>query len=691
MFAENAQNALQASEERLRLATDAAGLGIFVWDLVSDRVTWENDRLYQMFGVPKTGEPIDGATWLASVAHPEDAPAFQRSVAEMLATDARLYFLGRFRRGDGALRWAEITGLLHRAADGTPLHVVGTGLDVTDRVLAENALRESEDRLRFLDSLGEKTRAASDSATVMSTTTRLLGQYLGASRSAYADVEVDGDRFTIRDDWTAPGVPSTVGVYTLDSFGSRAASELRAGQTLVIRDVNRELTLDDGAAMFNAIGVSAIICCPLVKEGRLVALMAVHQRSPRAWSTADATLVEHVVDRCWAHIERISAVEALRRHDRRKDEFLATLAHELRNPLAPIRTGLNVLNMAPSPADSAKARMMMGRQLNHMVRLIDDLLDISRISRGKLELRREWIWLQAVLEDAVDASHAMIEAAGHTLTVHVPKDPVWIAGDLTRLSQVLNNLLNNAAKFTPRGGQIELSAAVEDGQALLRVRDTGVGLSADALPIVFDVFSQLDQSLSRGHGGLGIGLSLVRQLVEMHGGSVAAESPGIGQGSTFTVRIPTASAQQSAHAEPALVRAAEPPAQAARPERQRILVVDDNLDGADMLATMLGLSGYETRTANDGPHALEAAREFAPKVVFLDLGMPGMDGFEVARRIRADERISKPVLIALTGWGSADDKRKTKEAGFDFHLTKPVDSSAVHSLLAELPRASASP
>ena len=555
----------------------------------------------------------------------------------------------------------------------------------SERERTEDLLRECQDRLRFLDTLGEQTRSASDSSAIMSISARLLGEHLGVSRCAYADVEADGNRFTIRDDWSAPGVPSSVGVYTLDSFGPRAALELRGGRTLIVRDAGRELGSSEGAAMFDAMGVAAIICCPLVKEDKLVALMAVHQRVPRDWTPRDAVLLADAVDRCWAHIERIRAVEALRRQDRRKDEFLATLAHELRNPLAPIRTGLNVLNMAPSAADSEKARAMMGRQLNHMVRLIDDLLDISRISRGKLELRREWVWLQSVLEDAVDASRSAIEAAGHTLSVHMPELPVYIAGDLTRLAQVLNNLLNNAAKFTPRGGHIELLAEAEAGQAIIRVKDTGIGLAADALPQVFDQFSRLDQSLSRAHGGLGIGLSLVRQLVEMHGGTVAAESAGVGQGSTFTIRIPAeVKLAAQADAEPARSRSGVAPAPDAR---QRILVVDDNLDGADMLATMLNLSGYETRTANDGPNALETAREFAPKVVFLDLGMPGMDGFEVARRMRADKQLSSAVLIALTGWGSADDKRKTKEAGFDYHLTKPVDSSAVYSLLADLPRA----
>lgn len=367
---------------------------------------------------------------------------------------------------------------------------------------------------------------------------------------------------------------------------------------------------------------------------------------------------------------------ALKEADRRKDEFLATLAHELRNPLAPIRTGLELLRLAPrDPAAAARALDSMDRQLAHLVRLVDDLLDVSRISRGKVDLRRERVTVQAVVEQAVEASRPHLEAAGHALSVRVGEDPLWLDGDLTRLVQVVSNLLHNAAKYTPRGGRIDVSAAIEDGRAVLRVRDDGMGIPAAMLPRVFDLFTQVDRTLERAQGGLGIGLSLARRLVEMHGGTVEAHSEGLGRGSTFTVRLPLAAAEP-------ISTAPQGRRGAARTEARRVLVVDDNDDAAEMLAMVLELGGHEPRTAHDGPEALETARAFRPEVVFLDIGLPGMDGFEVARRLRQEPGLEGAVLVALTGWGSEEDRKRTREAGFDFHLTKPVDNAAVLEVLS---------
>jgi len=554
--------------------------------------------------------------------------------------------------------------------------------DATAQKQAEEALRESEERLQLLDALAEATRSASDPSAVMAITARMVGEYLQVTRCAYADVEADNDRFQIRDDWTVDGAMSTVGSYALDRFGARAAAELRAGQTLVVRDVDRELVREEVSEMFRTLGIKAIVCCPLVKEGHLVAMMAVHHNDPRNWTAQDVALLEQVVERSWAHIERVRAAEELRDQDRRKDEFLATLAHELRNPLAPIRTGLQVLKKSPSGAESDRARAMMDRQLSHLVRLVDDLLDISRVSRGKFELRREWIMLDAVIEHAVETSGPAIAAAGHTLQVRLPEQPIAFDGDLTRLAQVVSNLLNNSAKYTPRGGHIELAAGVEGGAVVLCVSDNGSGIAPEMLPHVFDLFAQQPRTSEQTQGGLGIGLSLVRRLVEMHGGTVDAKSGGAAKGSSFTVRLPLQ--QPPAKAPEPMVAVGEGDAASMQPASRRILVVDDNQDGAEMLATMLDLTGHQTRTAHSGQHALAAAREFAPDVVFLDIGMPGMDGYEVARRLRAEPSLDRAVLVALTGWGSAEDRRRTKEAGFDYHLTKPVDGDVVADLLRQL-------
>lgn len=379
--------------------------------------------------------------------------------------------------------------------------------------------------------------------------------------------------------------------------------------------------------------------------------------------------------------ERKRAEEALGESDRRKDEFLATLAHELRNPLAPIRTGLEIMRLSPGDALlSAKALDMMDRQLGHMIRIVDDLLDVSRISRGLVELKKERIQIGVIVDHAVEASRTVIEAGGHALAVRVPDRPLWIDGDLTRLAQVVSNLLTNSAKYTPRGGRIEVLARVDGEDAVLRVIDNGMGIASDMLPRVFDLFTQLERTLDRAQGGLGIGLSLVKKLVELHGGSVRATSPGPGLGSTFTVRIPLARPL----ARPAAAPAARSEG-AASPAHRRVLVVDDNVDAAEMLAMILDLAGHQTMTAHTGPDALSAARDFHPEVVLLDLGLPGMDGYEVSRRLRADPALRGAVLVALTGWGSQDDKRKSKEAGFDFHLTKPVKARELADVLVRAP------
>jgi len=378
--------------------------------------------------------------------------------------------------------------------------------------------------------------------------------------------------------------------------------------------------------------------------------------------------------------ERRRAMEALREADRRKDEFIALLAHELRNPLAPLRNGLQVMRLAAGDAYAiAKARDMMDRQLSHMVRLIDDLLDVSRISLNKMELRRSRVLLADVVSSAVETARPALEAAGHKLTVSLPPEPVPLDADLTRLAQVFGNLLNNSAKYSDRGGHIWLTATREGDQVSVAVRDTGIGIPAFALPTIFDMFSQVDRPTERSAGGLGIGLALVKGLVEMHGGAVEAASPGQGKGSTFTVRFPV------------LKDPAEPPSgtpaagwPGSAGSNRRILVVDDNQDSAASMAMMLQLLGNEVRTAYDGIEAVELAEQFRPQVVLMDVGMPKLNGYEATRRIRERQWGRDMVVIALTGWGQDVDRARSKEAGCDGHLVKPVNLSDLETLLAEL-------
>jgi PAS domain S-box-containing protein len=376
--------------------------------------------------------------------------------------------------------------------------------------------------------------------------------------------------------------------------------------------------------------------------------------------------------------DRKLAEQALIEADRRKDEFLAMLAHELRNPLAPIRNAAQLFQRIGPPDPKLRwAREVIDRQVEHLVRLVDDLLDVSRITEGKVTLKKEKIDLIDVISRALETSRPLIETRNHCLMVSLAERPLRLEGDLTRLTQVVANLLNNAAKFTPEGGQIWLTAEADGHEVVVRVRDSGEGIPHDLLPHVFDLFRQADHSLARSQGGLGIGLTLVRRLLEMHGGKIEVSSAGPGQGSEFVIRLPALT-----DAAEALAASAEPESAVRQPACSRVLVVDDNLDSAESLALLLGIHGHQVSLAYNGPEALEVARSFRPEVVVLDIGLPGMDGYEVARHLRGERQTENVMLIALTGYGQSEDRQRSKQAGFDHHLVKPVDPDVLQTLIS---------
>jgi PAS domain S-box-containing protein len=378
--------------------------------------------------------------------------------------------------------------------------------------------------------------------------------------------------------------------------------------------------------------------------------------------------------------DRKRAEEALKEADRRKDEFLAILAHELRNPLAPIRNSLYILRLSGSNNPVAeRVNEMMERQVNHMVRLVDDLMEVSRITRGRIELRKEPVELETVLRDAMETSRPLIEAAHHQLIFTMPRESFVLQGDPVRLGQVFANLLNNAAKYTEDGGQIRLSVRREDDCVLVSVQDTGSGISTEMLPRIFELFTQVERSAARSQGGLGIGLTLVKTLVEMHGGTVHARSAGRGKGSEFVVSLPLGVKS---------VLAERKEDKGSAPVRHRVLVVDDNCDAAESLAMLLQMLGAEVRVVFSGSDALETLRTYNADVVLLDIGMPIMDGYEVARRIRERSELTGITLIALTGWGQDEDRRRSQSAGFDYHLIKPADPKKLETLLTSLDRGS---
>jgi signal transduction histidine kinase/ActR/RegA family two-component response regulator len=377
--------------------------------------------------------------------------------------------------------------------------------------------------------------------------------------------------------------------------------------------------------------------------------------------------------------------EALAESDRRKDEFLATLAHELRNPLAPVRNAIHILRARLPPTPELQwARDVIDRQVTQMARLIDDLMDVSRITRGTFELRRERVSLVEVVRLAVETSRPSIDASGHDLVLRLPAEPIYLDADVIRLAQVFANLLNNAAKYTGPGGRIAVTAQRDADTVSVTVQDSGIGIPSEMLAQVFEPFTQLDRSLERARGGLGIGLALAKRLVEMHGGAIEAHSAGSGQGSRFVVRLPLSVQQTAAQAEALSVPV---PARG----RNRILVADDNYDSATSLSILLNDAGYDVRTAGDGVQALETAAQFRPDIVLLDIGMPKLNGYEVARHFRRQPWGRNMLLVAVTGWGGADHRQQTAQAGFDHHLTKPVDPAALTRLLASLTTSSGAP
>ena len=468
------------------------------------------------------------------------------------------------------------------------------------------------------------------------------------------------------------------------STASSCGAALRSRERIIVPDIEQCAFLADTSNLvaYREAAIRSMQTTPLLsRSGKLVGMISTHWHALHVSPERDLRLLDILARQAADVLERKQVEDALRDADRKKDEFLAMLAHELRNPLAPIRTALHHLRVTgDKPGVLEYVRPMMERQVGHMVRLIDDLLDVSRITSGKIHLQRQRSLLGDLVQSAVEANRVLIGTSELQLRVSVPSEPVSLDVDPTRFVQILSNLVHNAVKFTPVGGCIDISAAIAgagDGERsglTLKVRDTGMGISPEALHSIFDLFTQGDQSAQRAPGGLGIGLALARRLAEMHGGSIEAHSAGVGQGSEFTLWLPVVVDGPTA----VVMRA--PRSRAAL--RRRTVVIDDNEDAASTLATLVEVLGGESRTAYDGASGIDAVAQLRPDVVFLDIGMPVMDGYEVCRRIRALPNGADVFIVAVTGWGQEQDKQRTVEVGFDAHLTKPADPAALEELLA---------
>jgi PAS domain S-box-containing protein len=675
----HAEERLRESELRYRLVGQAANDAIWDWDLVTNRVVW-NEGVQARFGYTLEQIAADASWWVEHI-HPDDRDRIDRGIHAAIDSGGESWQDEyRFRRADGS--YAEVFDRGRVVRDGgRPVRMAGSMLDLTERKRAERTARflaeasaalvdltDYESTLQKVASLAVPTFAdwcAVDMVDEAGGRRRVAVTHADPSKVRLAK-EVEG-RFPPRPD--AP--------HGIDRV-------LRTGEPELVEDIPDALLAavahdEEHLRTLRELGLRSYVCVPIRSLGRtLGGITFVADQPGRRYDAADLRVAQDLASRAAVAIQNASLYRALKESDRRKDEFLATLAHELRNPLAPLRNALQIMKLSGEQPAREQARTLMERQLEQMVRLVDDLMDVSRISRNKLELRRERVELARVVESAVETSRPLVEQQGHRLTVTLPPGPVFLDADLTRLAQVFLNLLNNSAKYTEPGGRIWLTAERQGSDVVVAVKDTGIGIPRDKLPGVFELFSQVEGTLTRAQGGLGIGLSLVRRLVEMHGGSITAHSEGPGRGSTFTVRLPVLVEA------PRPTQADERREEAAPTSALRILIVDDNRDSADSLGMMLRLMGNDIQTAYDGVEAVAAAESSRPHVVLLDIGLPRQNGYEACRRIREQPWGKGMVLIALTGWGQEEDVRRSHEAGFDHHMVKPVDPNVLMKLLAEL-------
>jgi PAS domain S-box-containing protein len=631
----HAEDALRENRERLELALQAANLGQWELNLTNHRAS-RNLRHDQIFGYDSLLPEWTYERFLDHVV-PEDRSGVDAKFRQAMASDEAWDFECRIRRVDGALRWIWARGRAYSDNEGQSRRMVGTVADITERKRLEEALRESEEKLRLL----------ADTIPQLAWMARPDGYIFWFNRRWY---EYTGTTPEQVEGW---GWQSVHDPNVLPKVLERWKESIVSGNSF---DMIFPLKGTDGQFRPFLTRVN-----PLQDQGGHILY----------WFGTNTDISD---------IKRME--EALQEADRRKDEFLATLAHELRNPLAPLRSSLQILKMPQVDAKTAEeTKDIMERQVNHLIRLVDDLLDVSRVMQGKIELRKESVELATVIARAVETAQPLIEAQDHDLEIVLPPEPLLLTADPVRLAQVIGNLLTNAAKYTEPSGHISLSACREDNEVVLRVRDNGIGIAPDMLPQIFELFVQVDHAGSRSQGGLGLGLALVKSLVEMHSGTVEAHSAGLGKGCEFVVRLPlVVKGPQGRNEEDGEQEVGTPSS------GYRLLVVDDNEDAALSLAMLLRLQGHEVRVAHNGASALEVASAFRPALIFLDIGMPAMDGYEVACRMRQIPGLENTVLAALTGWGQQADRHRTLKAGFDYHLVKPLQPEALESLLAALPK-----
>ena len=669
------REALRISEERYRNMVESAHEGI--WQLDAEgRTRFANRRMAEMLRC--SPKELSGS----NVAQFLDEEGQQRihTLRERRMQGIAEHVEIRFHRRDGPPLWALVSAAPLYNENGEFDGVLGMLSDISDWKRAGNTTRFLADASAALASVSDYESTLQKVATLAVpffadwATVDMLDEHGELKRIAVAHVDPTKVELAHEIHRRYPPDPNAPqGVWNI----------VRTGRPELVPTITDEMLAasirdEEQLAVLRDLGLTSYMGVPISVRGRPIgALTFIMAESARAYDAHDLAAAEDLASRAASAVENARLYQALRDSDRRKDEFLALLGHELRNPLAPISNALQVLKLPNADgAIGERARTMMERQLEHLVRLVDDLLDVSRIMSGKVELRREPVELATLIARAVETVQPHLESESHELVLELDPEPLCVDGDIVRLAQVVANLLNNAAKYTERGGRIVLRASREGDDAVLSVRDNGIGIRTEFLPRIFDMFFQAERRTREASGGLGLGLSLVRGLVEMHDGRVEAHSEGSGRGSEFIVRLPLIETARSS------VEIA-PPVSTAEGVVRRVLIVDDNVDAADSLAMLLRLDGQDVSVAYDGAAALVLAEARPPHIALVDLGMPVMDGFELARRFRAHEELKTAKLVAMTGWGQPEDRERTRVAGFDHHLVKPVGGEALRRLLVE--------
>jgi PAS domain S-box-containing protein len=674
---------LKASEARLELALEVGGMGVWQVVLKSLEAIWW-PGMESIHGLAPGTAPLPLQEYERLI-HPGDRERVMHALRDAVArkSDTRVEY--RVRWPDGSIHWLEGRARLLVDAHGEPWGMAGVCMDITQR-------KRVESDLKFLVDASAELASVTDYESTLEKIAHLavphfadwcvvdlLNESGALERVAAAHADPSKEhlvRQLLHRFPPNPGRIVTGGPWHIFQTGlAERVNEI--SDELLERSVRNPESLDT----LRALGLHSYVGVPLTLRGQTIGVITfVAAESNRHYTAQDQSLAHDLARRAAVAIENARLLQAMRDSDRAKDVFLATLAHELRNPLAPLANGVAIMKRAPD--DSARVEQiarMIERQLGQLTRLVDDLLDISRINAGKIDLKRERTNLVSVLRSAIETSRPHIAAGQHRLTVSFPDEPAELDADPVRLAQVFSNLLNNAAKYSRSGGEIQVILELQPQRFVVRVRDNGVGIAPDMLRKVFGLFAQVSHPAEHSQGGLGIGLALVEGLVRLHGGSVEASSEGPHKGSEFTVYLPRAE-----------IAAAAPAAMPDRTRQQagaarRILVVDDNKDAAETLAELLNMLGNEVAVARDGSSAVDQVAQFRPDVVLLDIGLPDINGYEVARRVRRLAGISQPRLIALTGWGQQQDKRLAAQAGFDQHWTKPVDLTRLQELTRNSP------